>query len=247
MPKLFVNDLNVQQFLGIFSAHYCWPEDIKQKSWSQVMFDSPEWFAAKLWPKVANKLPLITGDQRSVQQINELMFGLILKELDLLAFSQMQYFESVLDLFNDEITIGFNFWLKICHQFNWRLIYAKQVVRHKNKHLKQLIELFVEEIEKNEKENQFTAEEISYFYSMVDCICVQLLADNIIAKSSADNHFLTDIRSKITSKLCQQNYDPFIRQLATFNVLTQELINFSLELIQSDCLCDDIIESQVCS
>ena len=190
-------------------------------------------------------MPIMTANERTVHQIAELMVGLILKELDVLTISQMRYFEAIVDLFNDEITIGVIFWLKICYEFNWRLIYAKQVVGHRNKHLKQTIQLIYTEIESNANQKCLTSEEISYFYSVVECICVQLLAINIAEESTEENEFLAEMRTKCLLKMSELKFDPLFTQLSTFNVLSQELTYFVLNVNQTDCLCVETIDKKV--
>ncbi|XP_054163081.1 uncharacterized protein LOC128960936 [Oppia nitens] len=241
MNKYFMNDLNVQRFSGIFSATYCWPkcgtdgQEIDAKCWSQVMVNSYDWFMTKMWTEVVAKVPIITNDDSSVQQINELLFALILKELDLLTVSQMRYFETVLDLFNDEISFGVLFWLKLCSQFNWRLVYTDLISQHK--HSKELIHVLVDEIEANASQECLTEDDIQYYYSLIDCICVHSMTTNIIdgklTLNERTNNFYIDIQKTCQERSLKRKRDICVQQLATFNVMTQELIGFGLNLLSN--------------
>ncbi|CAG2175997.1 unnamed protein product, partial [Oppiella nova] len=247
--QYFDNDLNVQRFLGIFSAHYCWPQDCEEgsrdKCWSQVMIASNEWFMARLWPQVVSKVPKITADDRTLHQINELLFALVLKECDLLTAQQMQYFEAVIDVFNDELTFGVLFWLKICSQFNWRLIYAKLIADHK--HCKRVLEVLCEELSSEDVYRCMSGQEVDYLYSLVDCVCVHAIAHNIVNDKSHKNVYFVDVMKRFDDRVVYgSDYRPLMRQLATFNVLTQELISFGFALMSSDDhKCQEMIRNKV--
>ena len=209
------------------------------------MCESRDWFAERQWPQVATKVPIITGDRQSVRQINELMFALVLKELDLLTSSETLYYESVLDLFNDTITIGVLFWLKICHHFDWRLNYSKIIGEHQK--AKKVVKTMLKEIDRYSTDNRFTSQEISYFYSVVDATCVFALAKIAIEEDNQKESFFSETRTICLDKLNQFNFQPFVRNLYEYNIIIGQTITFALRLSKEECIWDEDIYVQVCS
>lgn len=247
--RFFVRDLNVDRFGAIFSAFYCWPEECKHsdpKCWSRVMTESPDWFSKEMWPQVVDNMPIITGDPNKVKQINQLMFALVLKELDLLTISETLYYESVLDLFNDSVTFGLMFWLKICHQFNWRQTYAKMISQHKRR--KEIVVTLLKEIEKSSEDCSYTTEAICYFYSVVDAICVYALSEMAVEVSAQEDQsesFFHQTRAKCWEKQKQLEFNPFVRNIYEFNIVVEQTIYLALRLANEECIWDEDIFEQV--
>ncbi len=130
-------------------------------------------FEKTMFSQVPKKMPLITNENNNywaVIHLNECLFGLILKELDLLTSYETQYFESILDLFNDKISFGLIFYSKLCFQFNWRLVYVQLIGQHF--HRNDFIESLFNEINNYYETNDklLTNEQIFYFYSLIESL-----------------------------------------------------------------------------
>ncbi|CAG2121393.1 unnamed protein product, partial [Medioppia subpectinata] len=191
------------------------------------------WFRDRLWPQVVDKVPLITADDSARHQITELLFAFVLKETDLLTDAEALYYESVLDLFNDEIAFGVMFWLKMCSHFNWRRHYVKLVARHQR--CRELLDVLCRELTAHESAHCLTADELQYFYSVVDSVCVQTIASNVLNGKSGDNRYFIDLQKTVEQNVVnRKDYKPLMRQLPTFIVLIEELIGFAFTLIPSD-------------
>jgi hypothetical protein len=243
--KYFECDSVCNKFCGIFSANYCWPQEYESqfgpKNWSQIMTKNNEWFEKRMFSQVVRKMPLITNENNNywaVIHLNECLFGLILKELDLLTSYETQYFESILDLFNDKISFGLILYSKLCFQFNWRLVYVQLIGQHF--HRNGFIESLFNEINNFYETNDklLTNEEIYYFYSLIESLCLKVMVNNIINSKPNDKE-LIHIFGKCKQKLRQLSGDRFVRRLAVYNVVTQELIEFIFNLITSDYICDE--------
>ncbi len=91
-------------FVEFWTQEY--ESQLESKNWSQIMTKNNEWFEKTVFTSHQKKIPLITNENSNywaVIHLNKCLFGLILKELDLLTY-ETQYFESILDLFNDKIS-----------------------------------------------------------------------------------------------------------------------------------------------
>jgi hypothetical protein len=216
-------------------------------NWSQIMTKNNEWFEKTMFSQVVKKMPLITNENNNywaVIHLNECLFGLILKELDLLTSYETQYFESILDLFNDKISFGLILNSKLCFQMNWRFVYVQLIGQHF--HRNGFIESLFNEINNYYETNDklLTNEQICYFYSLIESVCLKSMVNNII-NAKPNDHELVHIFDKCKQKLRQLSGDQFVRRLAVYNVVTQELIEFIFNLITSDYICNEKTDKQV--
>jgi hypothetical protein len=158
--------------------------------------------------KSSKKIPLITNENSNywaVIHLNECLFGLILKELDLLTY-ETQYFESILDLFNDKISFVLILYSKLCFQLNWRLVYVQLIGQHFHRS-GFIVSLFNEiNIYYETNDKLLTNEQIYYFYSLIESLCLKVMVNNITNAKPNDQE-LVHIFGKCKEKLRQLSGD----------------------------------------